>query len=71
MSNKWRQHRVLGNEDEDEIESNLTHVSHHLVGLKGMVIEMGSEADRQNEQLDRLNDKVHQIKLYKSNNVFI
>lgn len=36
-----------------------------------MAIDMGSEVDRQNDQLDRLNDKVHHIKLHIPNIPFI
>lgn len=40
------------------MEDNLTQVGHILGNLKHMALDMGSEIDSQNKQIDRINEKV-------------
>ncbi|XP_007435473.1 synaptosomal-associated protein 23 [Python bivittatus] len=49
--------RVTNDAREDEMEENLTQVGHILGNLKNMALDMGSEIDSQNRQIDRINEK--------------
>ncbi|XP_065882568.1 synaptosomal-associated protein 23-like [Dysidea avara] len=49
--------RVTNDEREDEMDKNLQVVGHVLGNLKGMAQEMGSELDRQNDQIERIDKK--------------
>eukprot|EP00731_Ephydatia_muelleri_P027791 Em0019g664a len=50
--------KVTNDAREDEMEDNLQAVSDVLTNLKGIATEMGSELDRQNNQIDRLGNKM-------------
>ena len=50
--------RITNDAREDEIDGNLAQLPGVLQNLKGMAEAMGSEIDRQNQQLDRIGDKV-------------
>lgn len=50
--------RITNDAREDEMEDNLTQVGHILGNLKNMAVDMGSEIDSQNKQIDRINEKV-------------
>ncbi|XP_062587286.1 uncharacterized protein LOC134248908 [Saccostrea cucullata] len=49
--------RITNDEREDEMEQNLTSVGDVLGNLREMAIDMGSEIEYQNRQLDRINIK--------------
>ncbi|XP_061174860.1 synaptosomal-associated protein 25-like [Saccostrea echinata] len=49
--------RITNDEREDEMEQNLTNVGYVLGNLREMAIDMGSEIEYQNKQLDRINFK--------------
>ncbi|XP_032084896.1 synaptosomal-associated protein 23 [Thamnophis elegans] len=49
--------RITNDAREDEMEDNLTQVGHILGNLKNMAVDMGSEIDSQNKQIDRINEK--------------
>lgn len=49
--------RVTNDAREDEMEENLGLVSNAVGNLKNMALDMGNELERQNVQLDRINDK--------------
>ncbi|XP_063145957.1 synaptosomal-associated protein 23 [Candoia aspera] len=49
--------RVTNDAREDEMEENLTQVGHILGNLKNMAVDMGTEIDSQNKQIDRINEK--------------
>ncbi|ETE66891.1 Synaptosomal-associated protein 23 [Ophiophagus hannah] len=49
--------RITNDAREDEMEDNLTQVGHILGNLKNMAVDMGSEIDSQNKQIDRINMK--------------
>ncbi|KAG8126118.1 hypothetical protein E2320_021430 [Naja naja] len=49
--------RITNDAREDEMEDNLTQVGHILGNLKNMAVDMGSEIDSQNKQIDRINLK--------------
>lgn len=49
------------------MEENMTQVSTMIGNLRNMAIDMGSEIENQNRQLDRINAKVwHKIYYFKS-----
>lgn len=50
--------RITNDAREDEMEENLTQVSGMLGNLRNMAIDMGSEIESQNRQVDRINNKV-------------
>ncbi|XP_013099492.2 synaptosomal-associated protein 25 [Stomoxys calcitrans] len=49
--------RITNDAREDEMEENLGQVSSMMGNLREMAVNMGSELDRQNEQIDRINAK--------------
>lgn len=49
--------RITNDAREDEMEENLTQVSGMLGNLRNMAIDMGSEIESQNRQVDRINNK--------------
>lgn len=49
--------RITNDAREDEMEDNLGQVSSIIGNLKNMAIDMGSEIDSQNSQVDRINKK--------------
>ncbi|KAK3093134.1 hypothetical protein FSP39_011526, partial [Pinctada imbricata] len=49
--------RITNDAREDEMEENLTQVSGMLGNLRNMAIDMGSEIESQNRQVDRINQK--------------
>lgn len=49
--------RITNDAREDEMEENLGQVSSIIGNLKNMAIDMGSEIDSQNTQIDRINMK--------------
>ncbi|XP_061172511.1 synaptosomal-associated protein 25-like isoform X5 [Saccostrea cucullata] len=49
--------RITNDAREDEMEENLTQVSGMLGNLRNMAIDMGSEIESQNRQIDRINNK--------------
>ncbi|XP_056021488.1 synaptosomal-associated protein 25-like isoform X10 [Ostrea edulis] len=51
----WK--RITNDAREDEMEENLTQVSGMLGNLRNMAIDMGSEIESQNRQVDRINNK--------------
>ena len=50
--------RINDDAREDEMEENMQAVGGILGNLKNMAQDMGSEIEKQNSQLDRINDKV-------------
>uniref|UniRef100_A0A3B3TVR9 Synaptosomal-associated protein n=1 Tax=Poecilia latipinna TaxID=48699 RepID=A0A3B3TVR9_9TELE len=50
--------RVTNDAREDEMEDNLQAVGGIIGNLKDMALNMGNEIDKQNVQIDRINDKV-------------
>ena len=50
--------RINNDAREDEMEENMQAVGGILGNLKNMATDMGSEIEKQNQQLDRINDKV-------------
>lgn len=51
-------YRVTNDAREDEMEENLNQVGNILGNLKNMAVDMGSEIDSQNIQIERINEKV-------------
>jgi len=49
--------RVTNDEREDEMEENLQQVSGLVSNLKNMALDMGTELDKQNRQIERITDK--------------
>ncbi|XP_061467280.1 synaptosomal-associated protein 23 [Rhineura floridana] len=49
--------RITNDAREDEMEENLSQVGNILGNLKNMALDMGSEIDSQNKQIDRINEK--------------
>ncbi|XP_054714793.1 synaptosomal-associated protein 25-like [Uloborus diversus] len=49
--------RITNDAREDEMEENMQQVSSIIGNLKNMAIDMGSEIDSQNTQIDRINKK--------------
>lgn len=50
--------RITNDAREDEMEQNVSEVSGMIGNLRNMAIDMGSEIDSQNRQVDRINQKV-------------
>lgn len=50
--------RITNDAREDEMEENLLCVSGILGNLRNMAVDMGSEIEYQNRQIDRINYKV-------------
>lgn len=50
--------RITNDAREDEMDENMQQVSSIIGNLKNMAIDMGSEIDSQNQQVDRINKKV-------------
>ena len=55
--------RINDDAREDEMEDNMQAVGSMLGNLKNMAQDMGGEIERQNKQLDRINNKVWSLKL--------
>ncbi|KAM9842330.1 synaptosome associated protein 23.1 isoform 2-T3 [Aulostomus maculatus] len=49
--------RITNDAREDEMEDNLEVVGSIIGNLKTMAVDMGNEIDKQNKQIDRINDK--------------
>lgn len=50
--------RILNDAREDEMEQNLGEVSGMIGNLRNMAVDMSTEIDSQNRQVDRINQKV-------------
>jgi synaptosomal-associated protein 25 len=50
--------RITGDAREEEMEDNMGQVSSMLGNLRNMAIDMGTEIEGQNQQVDRINMKV-------------
>lgn len=55
--------RVTNDARENEMEQNIGEVSGMIGNLRNMAIDMGTEIDGQNRQIDRINQKVRSILL--------
>ncbi|XP_069392307.1 synaptosomal-associated protein 23-like isoform X2 [Paralichthys olivaceus] len=55
--------RITDDAREDEMEENLDAVGSIIGNLKSMAVDMGSEIDKQNKQIDRINDKADMNKV--------
>ncbi|KAM4540528.1 synaptosome associated protein 23.1 isoform 1-T1 [Fundulus diaphanus] len=55
--------KITNDAREDEMEDNLQAVGGIIGNLKDMALNMGSEIDKQNTQIDRINDKADMNKL--------
>ena len=53
--------RINNDAREDEMEENMQAVGGILGNLKNMATDMGAEIEKQNTQLDRINDKVNNL----------
>ncbi len=51
-------YRITNDAREDEMEDNMGQVSTMIGNLKNMAIDMGTEIEGQNSQIDRINMKV-------------
>lgn len=49
--------RITKDAREDEMEQNMTEVSGMITNLRNMAVDMGSEIEQQNRQIDRINQK--------------
>ncbi|KAL4630394.1 synaptosomal-associated protein 23-like [Arapaima gigas] len=49
--------RITNDAREDEMEENLDQVGSIIGNLKTMAVDMGNEIDKQNKQIDRINEK--------------
>ena len=49
--------KVLGNEDEEEMEANLNHIVGAMDMLKGMALDMGTTIEKQNVQIEHITVK--------------
>uniref|UniRef100_A0A3Q3J6H9 Synaptosomal-associated protein n=1 Tax=Monopterus albus TaxID=43700 RepID=A0A3Q3J6H9_MONAL len=55
--------RITNDAREDEMEENLEAVGGIIGNLKNMAVDMGSEIDKQNKQIDRITDKADMNKV--------
>lgn len=53
--------RITNDAREDEMEDNMTQVNTMIGNLRNMAIDMGSELENQNRQIDRINRKVSHL----------
>lgn len=53
--------RITNDAREDEMEDNMGQVSTMVGNLRNMALDMGSELENQNRQVDRINRKVKLI----------
>lgn len=53
--------RITNDAREDEMEENMGQVNTMIGNLRNMALDMGSELENQNRQIDRVNRKVHYI----------
>jgi methyl-accepting chemotaxis protein len=51
-------HRITNDAREDEMEDNMGQVNTMIGNLRNMALDMGSELENQNRQVDRINRKV-------------
>lgn len=51
-------YRITNDAREDEMEDNMGQVSTMVGNLRNMALDMGSELENQNRQIDRINRKV-------------
>lgn len=51
--------RITNDAREDEMEDNMGQVNTMIGNLRNMAIDMGSELENQNRQIDRINRKVN------------
>lgn len=56
--------RITNDAREDEMEDNMGQVSTMVGNLRNMALDMGSELENQNRQIDRINRKVLIILLF-------
>lgn len=49
--------RITNDAREDEMEQNMTEVTGMITNLRNMAVDMGSEIEQQNRQIDRINQK--------------
>jgi methyl-accepting chemotaxis protein len=49
---------------EDEISKNLQEVSGMVGNMKAMATDLGSKIDNQNEQIERMNEKVFKLHFF-------
>lgn len=54
----FSRYRITNDAREDEMEDNMGQVSTMIGNLKNMAIDMGTEIEGQNSQIDRINMKV-------------
>lgn len=52
------QSRITNDAREDEMEENMGQVNTMIGNLRNMALDMGSELENQNRQIDRINRKV-------------
>ena len=53
--------RITNDAREDEMENNMGQVATMVGNLRNMAIDMGSEIESQNRQIDRVNQKVNEL----------
>lgn len=54
--------RITNDAREDEMEQNMIEVSGMISNLRNMAVDMGSELESQNKQIDRINQKVKKMR---------
>lgn len=54
----WGYFRITNDAREDEMEDNMGQVNTMIGNLRNMALDMGSELENQNKQIDRINRKV-------------
>lgn len=54
-------HRITNDAREDEMEDNMGQVNTMIGNLRNMALDMGSELENQNRQVDRINRKVIEV----------
>ena len=62
--------RITNDAREDEMEENMGQVNTMIGNLRNMALDMGSELENQNRQIDRINRKVKKIALHFTNRHF-
>lgn len=61
--------KITGDAREEEMEQNMGEVSNMISNLRNMAVDMGSEIDSQNRQVDRINNKMtsNQLRISEAN----
>lgn len=68
MQTKVRSYRITNDARETEMDENLGQVNTMIGNLRNMALDMGSELENQNHQIEKISTKVRIMHIYIYNN---